>query len=325
MYLCDARIADNLLSSSNKTWFPDVTNEPSLNLHKHLDLKMKYPLPKKKIIRKLVKQTLAEDIKGGDLTARLTPKSQKIDGKIISREPGVICGVAWVNEVMRQIGSQHDTQININWQISDGDKVQANQTLCHFNGFARPILSGERSALNLMQSLSGTATTTREYVDEIAHTNTRLLDTRKTLPCMREAQKYAVLCGGGLNHRMGLYDGIIIKENHLRSGKSLESIVKAALTSMPADALVELEVETLDELERGLAAGIQRIMLDDFTLEDMRTAVKLTGDRAKLEASGNVNLTTIAAIAETGVDFISSGAITKHLTALDLSMLFDYR
>ena len=176
-----------------------------------------------------------------------------------------------------------------------------------------------------MQTLSGTATVTREYAAAIAHTKTRLLDTRKTLPSLREAQKYAVLCGGGVNHRMGLFDGIIIKENHLRSGKSLERIVADAIASMPEGTLVELEVETIEELERGLLAGAKRIMLDDFSLEDMRIAVELTGDQADLEASGNVNLTTIASIAETGVDFISSGAITKHVKALDLSMLFDYR
>ncbi|MCL4166022.1 UNVERIFIED_CONTAM: hypothetical protein GTU68_001445, partial [Idotea baltica] len=178
-------------------------------------------LPNKKVIRKLVKQCLKEDIKTGDITARLTPTQSKIDGKIISREAGIVCGIAWVDEVFRQVGKRHDTKIDIDWMVSDGDLVEANQTLCRFEGFAHPILSGERSALNIMQTLSGTATITHEYCQAIEHTKARLLDTRKTLPSMREAQKYAVLCGGGLNHRMGLYDGIIIKENHLRSGKSL--------------------------------------------------------------------------------------------------------
>ena len=286
---------------------------------------LKSALPKKKIIKKLVKNALSEDIGAGDVTARLTPRDAQIDGKIISREAGVICGMAWVDEVMRQVGKLHETRIDIDWQVVDGETVEANTTLCRFEGLAHPILSGERSALNIMQTLSGTATTTKAYVEAIKHTKARLLDTRKTLPCLREAQKYAVLCGGGLNHRMGLYDGIIIKENHLRSGKSLEQIVKDAIESMPEDSLVELEVENLDELQRGLDAGAKRIMLDDFSLHDMRTAVKLTGERADLEASGNVNLNTIASIAETGVDFISSGAITKHVKALDLSMLFDYR
>ncbi|MBX2849037.1 MAG: carboxylating nicotinate-nucleotide diphosphorylase [Acidiferrobacterales bacterium] len=286
---------------------------------------MSVSLPNKKVIKRLVKYCLKEDIGSGDITARLTPKESEIDGKIISRENGIICGMAWVDEVFRQVGKRHDTAIEIDWQVSDGDKVEPNQTLCRFEGFAHPILSGERSALNIMQTLSGTATVTRQYADAIAHTKTRLLDTRKTLPAMREAQKYAVLCGGGMNHRMGLYDGIIIKENHLRSGKSLERIVADAIASMPEGTLVELEVETLEELERGLHAGAKRIMLDDFSLEDMRRAVELTGDQADLEASGNVNIDTIATIAETGVDFISSGAITKHVKALDLSMLFDYK
>lgn len=286
---------------------------------------LKKALPSRKIIKNLVRQCLKEDIGSGDVTARLAPGRNEIDGKIISREDGIICGTAWVDEVFRQVGKRHRTQVGIAWQVKDGDRVEANQTLCRFEGYARPILSGERSALNIMQTLSGTATVTSQYVAAIAHTRARLLDTRKTLPAMRQAQKYAVLCGGGVNHRMGLYDGIIIKENHLRSGKSLERIVTDAIASMPAGTLVELEVETIEELKRGLHAGARRIMLDDFTLEDMRHAVALTGDQAELEASGSVNLETIASIAETGVDYISSGAITKHVQALDLSMLFDYR
>ena len=284
-----------------------------------------HPLPRKKVIKRLVKSCLKEDIGSGDVTARLTPAENVIDGKIISREAGIICGTAWVEEVFKQVGKRHNTKIKIEWHIKDGDAVEPDQTLWRFEGFAHPFLSGERTALNIMQTLSGTATITHEYVQAIAHTKARLLDTRKTLPHMREAQKYAVLCGGGVNHRMGLYDGIIIKENHLRSGKSLERIVTDAIASMPEDALVELEVETIEELERGLHAGAKRIMLDDFSLEDMRLAVELTGDQADLEASGNVNLKTITTIAETGVDYISSGAITKHVRALDLSMLFDYR
>lgn len=286
---------------------------------------MTHPLPSKKVIKNLVKQCLKEDIGTGDVTARLTPKESEVDGKIISRESGIICGVAWAQEVFKQIGKRHKTKINVEWQVKDGDSVEENQTLCRFDGLAHPILSGERTALNIMQTLSGTATVTRQYADVIAHTKARLLDTRKTLPMMREAQKYAVLCGGGVNHRMGLYDGIIIKENHLRSGKSLERIVTDAIASMPEGALVELEVETIEELERGLNAGARRIMLDDFSMQDMRLAVELTGEQADLEASGNVNINTIVAIAETGVDFISSGAITKHVRALDLSMLFDYK
>lgn len=286
---------------------------------------MTHPLPRRKIIKRLVKYTLREDIGSGDVTARLTPKNNDIDGKIITREHGVICGTAWVDQVFKQVGKRHNTDIEIEWLVTDGEIVEPNQTLCRFDGCAHPILSGERTALNIMQTLSGTATVTRQYADAIAHTAARLLDTRKTLPMMREAQKYAVLCGGGVNHRMGLYDGIIIKENHLRSGKSLERIVADAIASMPEGTLVELEVENIEELERGLHAGAKRIMLDDFSLPDIKLAVELTGDQAELEASGSVTLDSISTIAETGVDFISSGAITKHVRALDLSMLFDYR
>lgn len=286
---------------------------------------MSYPLPDKKVIKRLVKYALREDIGSGDVTARLTPKKSEIDGKIITRERGVVCGIAWVDEVFRKVGKRHKTKIHIDWKVKDGDQVEPNQELCRFEGYAHPILSGERTALNIMQTLSGTATVTRQYADTIAHTKARLLDTRKTLPMMREAQKYAVLCGGGVNHRMGLYDGIIIKENHLRSGKSLERIVTDAIASMPEGTLVELEVESIEELERGLHAGAKRVMLDDFSMEDLRLAVELTGDQADLEASGGVDINSIATIAETGVDYISSGSITKHVRALDLSMLFDYR
>lgn len=279
-----------------------------------------FDLPHNTSIRKLVSACLHEDVKTGDITAQLTPKESRINGKTISREAGIICGKAWVDEVFRQV----DKNISITWYIEDGQFVRENQTLCTFAGYARPILTGERSALNIMQTLSGTATITREYVQKIAHTQTRLLDTRKTLPAMRDAQKYAVLCGGGVNHRIGLYDGILIKENHLRSGNSLENIVKQALQTAPEGALVELEVETLEQLERGLKAGIKRVLLDNFTLDELRSAVKLNNGQAELEASGNVTLDTIAEIAETGVDFISSGAITKHVKALDLSMLFNF-
>jgi len=260
-------------------------------------------LPSKDVISNLVAQCLEEDVKTGDLTARLTPEKSEIDGKIISRETGIVCGKAWVDEVFNQI----DANIEIDWKVDDGDTVSENQTLCRFEGYARPILTGERSALNIMQTLSGTASITNEYVKAIAHTKAKLLDTRKTLPSMREAQKYAVLCGGGYNHRMGLYDGIIIKENHLRSGKSLEQIVKDAIGSVPEGTLVELEVENLDELKRGLDAGAKRIMLDDFTLADMCTAVKLTGEQADLEASGNVSLKTIQNSTQNGKSQATSG------------------
>ena len=279
-----------------------------------------FELPHHASISKLVRSCLEEDVKTGDITAQLTPEESRIHGKIIARETGIICGKAWVDEVFKQV----DKSIQITWYVQDGLMVRSNQTLCTFQGKARPILTGERSALNILQTLSGTATITHQYAKAISHTNTRLLDTRKTLPAMRDAQKYAVLCGGGVNHRIGLYDGILIKENHLRSSKSLEDIVKQAIESAPDGALVELEVETLEQLERGLKAGIKRVLLDNFTLDELRTAVKLNNGIAELEASGNVTLDTLTDIAETGVDFISSGAITKNVTALDLSMLFDF-
>ena len=288
---------------------------------------MKHPHPHTKIVKNLVTQCLQEDLGTGDLTAALTSANSQVNGTIISRETGVICGIEWVNQVFKILEREQKSSIDIKWLVADGDNVAPAQTLCRFAGAAQPILAGERSALNILQTLSGTATITRQYADAIAHTSARLLDTRKTLPMLREAQKYAVLCGGGLNHRMGLYDGIIIKENHLRSDTNndqrIEDIVQNALNSVPKGTLVELEVENLSQLKRGLAAGAKRIMLDNFSLDDMRAAVKLTDQQAALEASGNVNLDTIVAIAETGVDFISSGAITKNVTALDLSMLFD--
>lgn len=278
-------------------------------------------LPNQAVITQDVLQCLEEDVKSGDLTAMLVPETAHIDGKIISREAGVFCGQAWATEAFRLV----DSTIDVQWLVEDGETVENETILCRINGPARTILTAERQALNLLQTLSGTATITRTYADKISHTKTRLLDTRKTIPGLRDAQKYAVLCGGGSNHRMGLYDGILIKENHLRCGKSLPDVVKTALQSAPQGALVELEVETLEQMEQGIAAGIQRVLLDNFTLAELRQAVTINNDRIDLEASGNVTLETLAEIAETGVDFISSGAITKHVRALDLSLLFDLK
>ena len=279
-------------------------------------------LPRQKHIRRLVKQCLREDVGDGDLTAALTPKKKVITGRIITREEGVMCGSAWVEAVFDQVASRKHP-VDIHWHAEDGQALTAGQTICEIKGRARTVLTAERSALNLLQTLSGTATRTRAYAELIAHTKARLLDTRKTLPGLRLAQKYAVVCGGGHNHRIGLYDGIIIKENHIRSADSLETLVKKAQASVNEGTLVELEVETLDELRRGLAAGTKRIMLDDFSLADLKAAVEINQGQAKLEASGGVSLETIKAIAETGVDYISCGSITKHMTALDLSMQFD--
>ena len=276
-------------------------------------------LPVTQIIADDVKSCIEEDIKTGDLTANLIPENATIDGKIIARESGIICGVAWAQEAFHQI----DKNIQVQWQINDGDKVHDQTVICRLHGNARAILTAERQALNLMQTLSGTATTANLYVQKIKHTKAKLLDTRKTIPGLRDAQKYAVLCGGGMNHRMGLYDGILIKENHLRCGENLTSVVKTALKSVPKDTLVELEVEHLEQMQEGISAGIQRVLLDNFSLDELKDAVKVNAGRIELEASGNVSIDTIQAIAETGVDFISSGAITKHVRALDLSLLFD--
>ena len=276
-------------------------------------------LPHPNIIKDDVKSCIEEDVKSGDLTANLIPDTATINGKIIARESGVICGQAWAKEAFRQV----DPTVETDWKVNDGDEVHDQTTICEIRGNARTILTAERQALNLLQTLSGTASVAREYVKKISHTKAKLLDTRKTIPGLRDAQKYAVLAGGGHNHRMGLYDGILIKENHLRCGKSLEDVVKTALNSVPEGTLVELEVERLEQMERGIAAGIKRVLLDNFTLDELREAVQVNQDRIDLEASGNVSIETIKAIAETGVDYISSGAITKHVKALDLSLLFD--
>ena len=276
-------------------------------------------LPATQIIADDVESCIEEDVKTGDLTANLIPETAIIDGKIIARESGIICGLAWAQEAFRQI----DKNIKVEWQVNDGDDVQDQTIICRLHGNARAILTAERQALNLLQTLSGTATTANNYVQKIKHTKAKLLDTRKTIPGLRDAQKYAVLCGGGMNHRMGLYDGILIKENHLRCGKNLTDVVQTALKSVPAGTLVELEVERLEQMQEGIEAGIKRVLLDNFCLDELKEAVKVNNDRIDLEASGNVSIEAIQAIAETGVDFISSGAITKHVRALDLSLLFD--
>ena len=238
----------------------------------------------------------------------------------ISRAEGIICGTAWVDEVFRQL----DPEIRVSWHAGDGDSVVPDRLVSEITGAAHRILTGERTALNLLQTLSGTASITRKFVDLIDHTDARLLDTRKTIPGMRNAQKYAVSCGGGANHRMGLYDGILIKENHLRSGESISQIVRHALETAPAGTLLEVEVESLDELKQAVASGINRVLLDNFSMEDLSRAVSMVGDRVELEASGDIGADNIAAVAETGVDYISIGALTKNVTALDLSLLFEF-
>ena len=278
-----------------------------------------YPVTHAEEIRNLVSIYLAEDIGDGDLTAALVP-TEAVVGKIISREAGVLCGRSFAKEVFAQV----DRSMDIDWHFSDSESVQANDHLCTISGSARSILTAERCVLNILQTLSGTASVTKTYTEKLKPYKTSLLDTRKTIPGLRNAQKYAVLCGGGTNHRIGLYDGILIKENHLRSGNTLEEIVDLAISTAPKNALVGIEVETIKELERALNTPITRVLLDDFTVEAMREAVAIVAGRIELEASGNVTLENIAEIAATGVNFISTSAIIKNLKALDLSLLFDY-
>ena len=262
-----------------------------------------------------VQRALAEDIGTGDVTADLIPADKQAIATVITREPAVIAGVAWVNEVFQQL----DSSVVLDWQVQDGSRVQANDVLFTIRGKARSILTGERTALNFLQTLSATATATASYVDLIAHTPCKVLDTRKTLPGLRTAQKYAVLCGGGVNHRIGLYDRVLIKENHIMAAGSITAAIQQARILHPG-ILVEVETENLIELAEAHNARADIIMLDDYDLPSMREAVKLIAGKIPLEASGGVNKETIVAIAETGVDYVSIGEITKHVKAIDLSM-----
>jgi len=269
-------------------------------------------------IHALVRRCLDEDLGGGDLTAALVPEDALARARVIAREPAVLCGVAWFNAVFAEL----DPRIRIDWRQQEGDRVEADTLLCTLSGPARPLLSGERSALNLLQTLSGTATLARRYADAVAGLPVRLLDTRKTLPGLRHAQKHAVRVGGCHNHRMGLYDGILIKENHIAACGSIAAAVVAA-RQLGTDLPVEVEVEHLAEVDAALDAGADILLLDNFDLETLREAVARNGGRARLEASGGVTLQTVRAIAETGVDYVSVGSLTKDVKAIDLSMRFD--
>ncbi len=262
-------------------------------------------------------QALAEDLgpNGNDPSAALIPENTILRADVLCREAAVICGRPWFDEVMRQL----DKSIDIDWRINEGQHVDADTLICSLQGSARHLLSGERTALNFLQTLSATASQTQHYVQAIAGSGAQLLDTRKTLPGLRLAQKYAVRCGGGNNHRIGLFDMIMLKENHILASGSISQAVRRAKEQSP-DIAIEVEVETLEELQQALDADIDRILLDNMDLESLRQAVKLTAGRTPLEASGGVELETIRQIAMTGVDYISSGAITKHLQAIDLSM-----
>lgn len=265
-----------------------------------------------------VARALAEDIGSGDVTAALIPEQELARATVISREAAVLCGLPWFDAVFQQLSKQ----VQIVWQASDGDIIHPQQTLCELSGPARALLSGERTALNFLQTLSGTATQTRAYVEAVRGTRTTILDTRKTLPGLRAAQKYAVTCGGGRNHRMGLYDAVLIKENHIAAAGSVTAALARAHSAVGAGIAVEIEVENLEQLRAAIAARAHRVLLDNFDLVGLRAAVRETAGRAQLEASGGVSLETVRAIAQTGVDFISIGSLTKHVRATDFSMRF---
>ncbi len=262
-----------------------------------------------------VRRSLREDIGSGDITAQLIPESRLANATVITRDRAVICGTAWVDEVFRQL----DARVAVHWQVQDGQQAEPNQALFHLEGPARALLSGERTALNFLQTLSAVATRCQHYADLVQGTGVKLLDTRKTLPGLRLAQKYAVTQGGCHNHRIGLFDAFLIKENHIAACGGIAAAVTSARSIAPGKP-VEVEVESLDELQQALAAGADIVMLDELSLDDMRQAVAITAGRAKLEASGGINDSTLRGIAETGVDYISIGTLTKDVKAVDLSM-----
>lgn len=266
-------------------------------------------------IRSAVATALREDIGDGDITAQLVPATSHAQASVISRENAIICGQAWVNEVFTQL----DPNVKVEWLVSDGDRVAENQALFTLSGPARSLLTGERTALNFLQVLSGTATTCRQYADLVAGTGVKLLDTRKTIPGLRTAQKYAVTCGGCYNHRVGLFDAFLIKENHIAACGGIAEAISTAKAIAPGKP-VEVEVESIEELVIALEGAADIIMLDNFSFADMTRAVAITQGKTKLEASGNVTTNTLQTIAKTGVDYISIGGLTKHCRAVDLSM-----
>lgn len=276
---------------------------------------MNHNLLQPDVITANVRAALAEDVGTGDLSAQLVPAAQMARARVITRERAIVCGQAWVDEVFRQL----DPEVEVSWRCADGDAVEANQTLFELAGRARSLLTGERSALNFLQLLSGTATRCRHFADLVEGLPARLLDTRKTIPGLRIAQKYAVSCGGCHNHRIGLYDAFLIKENHIAACGSIAAAIRTAREQAPGKP-VEVEVETMAQLAEALDARADSVMLDNFDLAQMREAVAFTAGRTVLEASGGVNESTLRAIAETGVDYISIGTLTKDCKAIDLSM-----
>jgi nicotinate-nucleotide pyrophosphorylase (carboxylating) len=282
---------------------------------------MSIALPSSEYITRTVRNALEEDVGTGDLTAQLIPTDRVSKATVITREDATLCGRAWFDEVFRQI----DSSVHVAWKAADGDRVRPNQLLCELSGPSRSLLTGERTALNFLQCLSAVATETTRYVEALKGTQCRVLDTRKTIPGLRLAQKYAVRCAGGTNHRIGLFDAILVKENHIAAAGSIAAAVAEA-RRVNSKVMVEVEVESLDELQQALAAKVDRILIDNFSNEDMKTAVKIArlheNKGIELEASGNMSLETLRTVAETGVDFISVGGLTKHVRAVDLSMRF---
>lgn len=276
---------------------------------------MRFDPPPSALVLADVRRALAEDLGDGDATADLLPSDATASARVVTREAAVLCGQSWFDACFREL----DPTVSIRWHATDGDRLSAGQVFVELEGNARALVSAERCALNFVQTLSGTATVTAAHVAAVAGTRTRILDTRKTLPGLRIAQKYAVRCGGGTNHRIGLFDAMLIKENHIAAAGSLTAAVRAARTRHPR-LLLEVEVENFVELTEALAAGVDRVMLDEFSDADLGRAVVEVAGRAEIEVSGGVDLTRLAAIAANGVDFISIGALTKHVRAIDLSM-----
>ena len=264
-----------------------------------------------------VREALAEDIGTGDITARLIPEEATATARVFSREPAVLCGMAWFNAVFAEL----DSSIRINWERQDGNTVEKDQLLCTLTGPARPILAGERCALNFLQTLSATATLSRRYANKIADLPVKILDTRKTIPGLRQAQKYAVRMGGCHNHRTGLYDGILIKENHITANGSIQQAINTARDGNPGMP-VEIEVENMQQITAALEAGAGRLLLDNFSLDSLDEAVRQVAGRAELEVSGGITLENVRDFAQTGIDFISIGSLTKNIQAIDLSMIF---
>ncbi|MBB1127010.1 carboxylating nicotinate-nucleotide diphosphorylase [Thiospirillum jenense] len=274
-------------------------------------------MPTAELIAQQAQLAVLEDVGGGDLTAAFLPASQRARAQVIAREAAVLCGCAWFEAVYHYLSPD----LHVTWLAQDGDRITPGQILCQLDGYLRPLLTGERTALNYLQTLSGTATRARRYADALNGLPTRILDTRKTLPGLRLQQKYAVVCGGCHNHRIGLYDAILIKENHILAAGSIADAVKQARQSTAGVGIeIEIEVENLAELEQAVAAGAERILLDNFELELLRAAVQFTAGRARLEASGGITLENLPLIAATGVDDISIGDLTKSVEAIDLSM-----